>query len=454
MNSSKTNRQPTLAVGLLQSPEVEIHLVKGFAKHEVFRYTARELKQSLRFDPIGNSSIFEVRNVMIGVGFHWQQLETQRFRGSVELLPADGSIIVINHVAVEDYLTSVISSEMSATAPEDFLKAHAVISRSWVLRQIGRSSLPAASKVVTDGNAAEIIRWYDREDHTHFDVCADDHCQRYQGIGRQSTPAVESAIAATRGIVLMNGNEVCDARFSKCCGGITEEFGTCWGDEEHPYLIAKRDDAPTGISHNGSAKAIYDHNDNTDNCDKIDINDRSSLPDTTAEAGARQWIMSRPEAFCNTSDSTLLSSVLNNYDQSTTDFYRWKVTATGTELASLIAKKTGIDLGIVRDLIPLQRGKSGRIYRLRITGTKSTLTVGKELEIRRILSPSHLYSSAFAVTKVDDGDDAVFILDGAGWGHGVGLCQIGAAAMASKGYAWNEILNHYYPGSSLVKIYE
>ena len=442
MNSSKTNSQPTLAVGLLQSPEVEIHLAKGFVSQATLRYTARELTQPLRFDPIDNDSIFEVRNVMIGVGFHWQQLETQRFRGSVELLPSDGSIIVINHVAVEDYLTSVISSEMNANAPIDFLKAHAVISRSWVLRQIGRQSTPAASKVVTDGNATEIMRWYDREDHTHFDVCADDHCQRYQGIGRQSTPAVEDAIAATRGIVLMNGDDVCDARFSKCCGGITEEFSTCWGDEEHPYLIAKRDAATAGIDLKDAESVISDN---------IDINE---LPDITTEAGAREWIMSRPEAFCNTSDRTLLSSVLNNYDQSTTDFYRWKVTASGTELASLIAKKAGIDLGIVRDLIPLQRGKSGRISRLRITGTKSTLTVGKELEIRRILSPSHLYSSAFAVTKVDDGDDVIFVLDGAGWGHGVGLCQIGAAAMASNGYAWDEILNHYYPGSSLVKIYE
>ena len=337
-------------------------------------------------------------------------------------------LVVINHVDVEDYLRSVISSEMNAASPVEFLKAHAVISRSWVLRQIGRRPTETKPQERVDGD--EIIRWYDREDHTLFDVCADDHCQRYQGVTRLTTPAADEAVKATEGLVLMHDGEICDARFSKCCGGATEEFPTCWDNERHPYLKSFRDTLPA-----------------------------SPLPDLTTEEGAAQWILSRPEAFCNTSDADLLGMVLNNFDQSTTDFYRWSVTVDSAELSDLIRRKSGLDFGEIIDLTPLQRGPSGRICRLKITGSKLTKTIGKELEIRRLLSPSHLYSSAFIVEKSQEiagGDKKIttFTLRGAGWGHGVGLCQIGAAAMSVAGYDFRQILGHYYPHTTITRAYE
>lgn len=425
---SNNNTRPRLAVGLMSTPEVDINFISGFESNSPRHFEAGSLESRLLIEPTSADSVFEVGGITIGVGFHWQQRQAQRFAGAVELVPDGDKIVVINHVDVEDYLCSVISSEMNAQSPLEFLKAHAVISRSWVLRQIGNRH--SATKDTARCGADEIIRWYDREDHTLFDVCADDHCQRYQGITRVSTSAAVEAVKSTAGLVLTHGGEICDARFSKCCGGATEIFPTCWDNEEHPYLKSFRDILPP-----------------------------QPLPDLTTEEGAAEWILSRPDAFCNTSDKTLLGKVLNNFDRTTTDFYRWEVTATADELAALILEKSGLDFGEIIDMTPVERGPSGRICRLKITGSRLTKTIGKELEIRRILSPSHLYSSAFIVEKsekiADNGKKiTTFTLRGAGWGHGVGLCQIGAAAMCDAGYGFRQILEHYYPEASIQKAYE
>ncbi|WP_373733117.1 SpoIID/LytB domain-containing protein, partial [Bacteroides heparinolyticus] len=360
--------------------------------------------------------------------------EDQRFLGALKIIVEDGKLTAINVVKVEDYLTSVISSEMSATASLELLKAHAVISRSWLLAQIQKNREIAEAK--TDYSAftqteEELIRWYDREDHTRFDVCADDHCQRYQGITRASTEIVKQAIAATYGRILMYDGKICDARFSKCCGGAFEEFQYCWEDAKHPYLAKQRD---------------YSVN-----------SQKPTPPDLTQEAEADRWIRTSPEAFCNTTDKRILSQVLNNYDQETTDFYRWKVAYTQDELSALILKRSGIDYGQIIDLVPVARGTSGRLWKLKIVGTKKTLTIGKELEIRRTLSASHLYSSAFVVDKEElspEGIPGRFVLTGAGWGHGVGLCQIGAAVMGEQGYTYDAILLHYYIDAQIEKLYD
>ena len=367
----------------------------------------------LCFKPQSPDDSFSLMDVVIGVNFHWQRLETQTFRGSLRLLADGGKIWAINDLPVEDYLESVISSEMSAQSSLPLLMAHAVISRSWLMSQIDGNTAPNTQ--ASHGDA--FIRWYDHTDHTLFDVCADDHCQRYQGITKETSPNVAEAIRRTRGELLTYGDEICDARFSKCCGGAMEEFQYCWDDTPKPYL-----------------KGIGDTPEET-------------IPDLTVEENARQWILSSPESFCNTTDKRILSQVLNDYDQETTDFYRWRVSYTQEELSKLVEKKLGAGLGTITDMRPLKRGTSGRICELRITGTKKTIVVGKELEIRRALSESHLYSSAFVVEKQGD----TFTLIGAGWGHGVGLCQIGAAVMGDKGYTYDEILRHYYPGAEIEK---
>ena len=367
----------------------------------------------LCFKPQSPDDSFSLMDVVIGVNFHWQRLEPQTFRGSLRLLADGGKIWAINDLPVEDYLESVISSEMSAQSSLPLLMAHAVISRSWLMSQIDGNTAPNTQ--ASHGDA--FIRWYDHTDHTLFDVCADDHCQRYQGITKETSPNVAEAIRRTRGELLTYGDEICDARFSKCCGGAMEEFQYCWDDTPKPYL-----------------KGIGDTPEET-------------IPDLTVEENARQWILSSPKSFCNTADKRILSQVLNDYDQETTDFYRWRVSYTQEELSKLVEKKLGAGLGTITDMRPLKRGTSGRICELRITGTKKTIVVGKELEIRRTLSESHLYSSAFVVEKQGD----TFTLIGAGWGHGVGLCQIGAAVMGDKGYAYDEILRHYYPGAEIEK---
>lgn len=377
-----------------------------------------------------HNASFRLNDVVIGVNFHWERKENQYFPGSLKFIVENGGISAINIVLLEDYLASVISSEMSATSSEELLKAHAVISRSWLLAQIGKNkSLESAGTGYRTSfeTPAEIIRWYDREDHPHFDVCADDHCQRYQGITRQSTEVVRKVIRETRGEVLSFENSICDARFSKCCGGVTEAFENVWEPVAHPCLQAKPD-LPEG----------------------------APLPDLTIEENAGEWIRSSPPAFCNTQDAQVLKQVLNDYDRETADFYRWKTTYSQEELSSLIRERSGIDFGDIIALQPIERGASGRIKRLKIIGTERVTTIGKELEIRRTLSRSHLYSSAFVVDAENENTDGIpqtFTFTGAGWGHGVGLCQIGAAIMAEKGYDYKEILTHYFPQSETVKNY-
>ena len=381
------------------------------------------------FEPSENG-YFELKGVTIGVNFHWERKENQRFSGALHLIVENGKLTSVNVLPVEDYLLSVISSEMSATASLELLKAHAVISRSWLLAQIDKNKRITEEhedyKACEEGGEDEMIKWYDREDHVNFDVCADDHCQRYQGITRQSTERVRDAIKATWGEVLTYGGELCDARFSKCCGGVYEEFENCWEPKHYDYLEARRDGE-----------------------------DEMNFPDLTKEAAAEEWILTSPKAFCNTNDKQILSQVLNNYDQETTDFYRWTVEYTQEELAALILKRSGVDYGQILDLQPVARGTSGRLYKLKIVGTKKTLTIGKELEIRRTLSPSHLYSSAFIVERHDvtDGVPGKFVLRGAGWGHGVGLCQIGAAVMGEKGHNYKEILLHYFINANITTLY-
>jgi SpoIID/LytB domain protein len=376
----------------------------------------------LVFTPKGIGT-FWLRGVTIGVNFHWERKEDQKFGSALKIIVEHGKLTAVNVIGVEDYLTSVISSEMSATASPELLKAHAVISRSWLLAQIEKNKEIVASNSEYSActqTEDELVKWYDREDHTNFDVCADDHCQRYQGLTRASTLKVREAIEATWGELLMDGSKICDARFSKCCGGAVEEFQYCWEPVKYSYLVKLRDGKNT-----------------------------QDLPDLTIEENAHKWIMENPEAFCNTTDKNILSQVLNNYDQETVNFYRWKEEYTVKELSELVYKRSGVDYGEIIDLIPVERGTSGRLVKLKIVGTKKTMTIGKELEIRRTLSTSHLYSSAFVVEKTD----GKFILYGAGWGHGVGLCQIGAAVMGEQGYKYKEILLHYFVGASIENRY-
>ena len=429
--------QPTISVGILRSKVIR------FTLHGDFRINGNgsvvtgdqtvsvqdgkilynnDLHDEIIFSPFSTTDSFDLLDVVIGIHFHWERKETQRFNGSLKFIVIDDEVQAINIVPTEDYLTSVISSEMSATSSLELLKAHAVISRSWLLNKLENKETEshAASMVVTD---ERIIRWYDHQDHTLFDVCADDHCQRYQGITKASTQAVREAIKATFGEVLTYDGKICDARFYKACGGATELFENCWEEVHHPYLLPVADAA------------------------------EDKLPDLTQEAVAREWILSSPESYCNTQDKTVLSQVLNNYDQETPDFYRWTVDYTQEELSVLVKEKTGIDFGKIIDLVPLKRGASARIIELKIVGEKRTMVIGKELEIRKALSASHLYSSAFVVDKEEREGILRFVLRGAGWGHGVGLCQIGAAVMASQGIDYRSILSHYYPHSSLTKRY-
>lgn len=437
-------KEPEISVGIVNAQEIHFTLNGNFfAKGEtvsgdqVVSFSEggilwnENLYRELTFTPQDETNSFSLYDVTIGINFHWERQETQVFLGTLKLVVEEGKIVAINILPVEDYLTSVISSEMSANSSLELLKAHAVVSRSWLFAQIEKRK---AMKDKDEGffsfikTKEEYIRWYDREDHTIFDVCADDHCQRYQGITKASNATVAEAVRATRGRLLMYNNKVCDARFSKCCGGATEEFEYCWEDKHYPYLSAIRD---------------------------ADKEENRPLPDLTKEEEAEHWIRKAPKSFCDTHNKKILSQILNHYDQETTDFYRWKVRYTQEELAELIRTNTKTDYGDIIDLIPVQRGPSGRICKLKIVGSLKTLTIGKELEIRRTLSKSHLFSSAFVVDKgkLKDGIPQWFLLSGAGWGHGVGLCQIGAAVMGEKGYSYEEILLHYYKGADIRKFY-
>ena len=407
-----TQKEPNVTVGIVSAEKISFVLNNPYtAKGEVLTglqtveffeggilWRGNQYRE-LTFTPQDDDASFSLHDVTIGVNFHWERKETQVFCGTLRLVVEADKIVAINELPVERYLTSVISSEMSATASLEFLKAHAVISRSWLLAQMAkrqRQEKGGASFFSFIKKDDELIRWYDRDDHTIFDVCADDHCQRYQGITKQSSPAVEQAILATRGQILAYEDEICDTRFSKCCGGQTEEFQYCWEDTPKPYLVSFHD------------------------------------------------------PYCNTNDKHILSQVLNDFDQETPDFYRWTVEYTQEELSELVNRKLKDDFGTITDLIPLERGKSGRIWKLKIVGSKKSFTIGKELEIRRALSETHLYSSAFEVEKQGDR----FILHGSGWGHGVGLCQIGAAVMGEQGKTYDEILLFYYRNATIKQLYE
>jgi len=377
-------------------------------------------------EPISES--FLIRDVVIGKNFHWERKEKQRFNYSLKLLRNEENIIAINCIPLESYLVSVISSEMNAKSSLELLKAHAVIARSWVLTQISGSEKKKTESTASKSSDDEKIKWYDKADHKLFDVCADDHCQRFQGVTKVTTKSAYDAVSSTRGIVLLSGNEICDTRYSKCCGGITETYENVW--------------EPVGISY---LKSVIDYKYEPENY----------TLDFTDEKKAKKWILGNPNSFCNTSDKKIITQILVDYDRETTDFYRWKIEYSQEEIANIIKEKTGIDFGQIIDLIPVERGKSSRIIKLKIIGTKKTLTIGKELEIRRALSKSHLYSSAIVIEKEGGGTNTPdkFILNGAGWGHGVGLCQIGAAVMAEKGHLFDEILLHYFSGAKIRKIY-
>ncbi|MDR1119967.1 MAG: SpoIID/LytB domain-containing protein [Dysgonamonadaceae bacterium] len=442
--------KPLITVGILSSPVIRFRLngvfncvnlrepVEGDGEISIlgnnqlslqFHHTQAEVGDSFILEPVDETCDFELFDVTIGLRFHWERKENQRFKGALKFIVEEEQVTAVNVLPLEDYLLSVISSEMSATSSLEFLKTHAVISRSWLLAQQEkcsklksvedyRSFLPE-----TDG----YIRWYDREAHVHYDVCADDHCQRYQGITKISTHHVREALKQTEGEVLTYNHAICDARFSKCCGGITESFENVWEPVAHPYLANIMD---------GDAISPF------------------PLPDLTNEQEAEKWISTTPDVFCNTSDKRILEQVLNDYDRETPDFFRWQTTWTQHEIKDLLFRKTGVDFGDIIDLIPVERGPSGRLIRLKIVGSKQSLIIGKELEIRKVLSESHLYSAAFIVEKTlaESGLPEKFILKGAGWGHGVGLCQIGAAVMGNQGYSYREILQHYFPGAKIERI--
>lgn len=444
---------PTIEIGIVKAESIRFSLKGDYKIHGIEESTYENaiathvdgsivitqknesltVKDSVLFDPADPSTgRFVINDVVIGIGFHWERNEDQEFKGALKLMISGNGIQVVNIISVEDYLISVISSEMRGDSAPALLKAHTIISRSWLIAQIEKQDSLVKQDIpyeMIQKSANEFIRWYDREDHDEFHVCADDHCQRYQGITRAHNPEVVKAVRSTAGEVLVYGGKICDARFSKCCGGVVEKFEYCWEPVVHPYLL-RVDDNPKSM--------------------------RINTEDLKIESNAVRFIKSAPEAFCNTKDDSLLRQVLNDYDQSSKDFYRWRVTYSQDELSTLIRENSGFDFGQIIDMVPVERGESGRLVKLKIIGTRRFMTIGKELEIRRWLSKSHLYSSAFIVDRqqIHHGIPGQFILHGAGWGHGVGLCQIGAAVMASRGYAHEEILSHYFIDTTIEKRYE
>ena len=442
--------EPLLSVGILTEKKIKFELYGSFnvsGVKDTFsgiftaevkddkilcknNSTSLEIKNEIIFDPQNPVlESFFIRDVMIGVDFHWQRLERQRFNHSLKLLRENDKVAAINLIPLEPYLVSVISSEMSAKSSLQSLKAQTVVSRSWLLAQLEK--VKSKGKDMTNASIKsedEQIRWYGRGKHKNFDVCADDHCQRFQGITKVTTERAKEAVAQTRGVVLLSNEKFCDARYSKSCGGLTENFENVWEPVKLPYLTS-----------------VVDYKYVPENFDL----------DFSNEKNVRKWIMGNPPSFCNTSDKTILSQILIDYDQETADFFRWRVEYDQKDLSAIIKEKSGIDFGTILDLIPVERGLSSRLIKLKIVGSKKSLTIGKELEIRRILSPKHLYSSAFVIDKVMGEKDIPekFILNGAGWGHGVGLCQIGGAVMAEKGYQFDEILLHYFSNAKIKKIY-
>lgn len=436
--------QPLLKVGIINAEQIDFSLNGLFTdgkqcysgEQSVTIAENKILWQGNRIDtlslkPLQSDNTFTLHNVTIGIGFHWERKEEQQFSGELSFKTENNKIWAINGISVEEYLVSVISSEMKPSASAEFLKAHAVISRSWVISQCrsSRYNLPESASLCKhseDSDSDRIIKWYDHEQHTLFDVCADDHCQRYQGRNRIINSAARRAIQDTHSEIITYNGYLCDARFSKCCGGVTEEFESCWQEERHPYLAVLRDNR-----------------------------NNNEIPDLRNEENAKEWILDTPKSFCGSADKNTLQKSLNGYDLETPDFYRWQVEYTVSELTELFQRKSGLDIGTITDLKPLKRGGSGRIIELEVTGSRRSIVIGKELEIRRVLSESHLYSSAFIVSKEYDsqGNISKIVLNGAGWGHGVGLCQIGAATMGDLGYSYKDILQHYYPGTELKRCY-
>ncbi len=447
----KITTEPWLNVGILTDDKIKFELYGDFGSIAANKTLSGVFKAELRnnkiicegtnikieaedeiifepSDPVSES--FLLRDVIIGVKFHWERREKQRFNYFLKIIRNGNQLTAINYLPVEAYLTSVISSEMSAKCSINLLRSQAVVARSWLLAQLQNKEKETnkdalLKPVISD---EEIITWYDREAHTLFDVCADDHCQRFQGVTKVTTDTAFRAIKDTRGIVLINGDEICDTRYSKSCGGMSEAYENVWEPVKFSYL-----------------QPVVDYKFEPDNL-QLDL---------TIEENAVKWIRANPPAFCNTSDPKILNQILLDYDQETKDFYRWKVEYSQRELNNLIQEKLGIDFGEIVDLVPVERGYSARLIKLKIIGTKKSIIIGKELEIRRVLSKTHLYSSAFYVEKenVIDGIPQKFILYGAGWGHGVGLCQIGAAVMAEQGYQFDEILIHYFPNAKIKRIY-
>lgn len=444
--------EPWINVGIITDDKIKFELygeflVEGQKKTLSGRFTA-ELKKDKIFcasdtnkfeaedeiifepqEPVSES--FLIRDVIIGVKFHWERKEKQRFNYYLKLKKDGDKIVAINFIPLENYLTSVISSEMSAKCSMGLLKATAVVSRSWLLAQIEKSRELSSYKKSYQSvfkSEDELIKWYDREDHKLFDVCADDHCQRYQGVTKVTSEAARIAVEETRGIVIMSEDKILDARFSKACGGISESFENVWEPVHHKSLVA-----------------IFDYKFEPESFDT----------DFLKEVNAVKWIKANPPAFCNTSDPKILNQILLDYDRETKDFYRWKIEYTQQQISELLKRKTGIDFGLIKEFIPVERGHSARLIKLKIVGERKTITIGKELEIRRILSETHLYSSAIIFENEGDknGFPEKFIIYGAGWGHGVGLCQIGAAVMAEQGYQFDEILVHYFKDGRLKKIY-
>lgn len=420
--------EPTVNVGIMEGKAIDVILHGEYTDETGNIITGKiHIDRPMKIVPRENGCRFTLHDVVIGIGFHWEQKMAQTFEETLNVISSSpGNLIAVNVIGVEKYLRSVISSEMNANAPEEFLKAHAVISRSWLMAQMEHKNSTVSRHGMID-TENERIKWYDHDDHELFDVCADDHCQRYQGVRDDMPASVARALDATRGEVLTSNGELCDARFSKCCGGVMERFSTCWSDDDKIYLTAKRD-----------------------------TEREEGLPDLMDEEEAKRWCTSRPEAWCASPSPQLLAKVLNGYDLDTADFYRWTVEYSAKELSEILKERTGTDFGEILAITPLHRGPSARIDRLKIRGTKHTMIIGKELEIRRSLSKSHLYSSAFVTTPSNTNEHGApqhWILKGAGWGHGVGLCQIGAATMADAGKSYAEILAHYYPGANLSKLY-
>lgn len=441
--------EPKISVGIIEAASIRFdlygeYLLKGFSKPLNGEFEAKinsgkiivlqngaqiAEESEILFKPSDvESDSFLLYDVIIGKDFHWMKKEKQRFRGSIKLVLNNNQIHAINFISLEDYLTSVISSEMNPNCSIESLKAHSIISRSWLLAQLDKKKNKEESITTSHITEQEIIRWYDRQDHQLYDFCADDHCQRYQGVSKVFNDNANAAVMATRGYVLMHNNNICDTRFSKCCGGITEAFHNVWENEKHEYLDCN-----------------FDY--------KFELDGVSF--DLTTEEDFTRWVRSSPNAYCNTSDPRILSQVLVDFDRSTTDFFRWKVEYSQEELKSIITEKSGIDFGDLIEFEPIERGGSGRLIKLEIVGSKKTITIGKELEIRRILSKTHLYSSAFIITAQNfiNGIPQNFVIEGAGWGHGVGLCQIGAAVMSELGHGFDEILLHYFRSAKIQKIY-